>query len=155
MITVPNRPSKIVNKKGDGNMNNNFKPKIVAFCCSNCPSAAANVAEGMKKALPDNVKMIQVPCTGRIEILHLLKPFEEGADGVYVVGCQEDSCQYVSGITKAVKRVAYVKKTLEQLNIEPERINIYNLSAGKGQAFVDVALEMNDRVRKLGPVLSE
>ncbi len=61
----------------------------------------------------------------------------------------------MTGITKAAKRVAYVKNTLEQLDIEPERINIYNLSAGKGQAFVDVALEMNDRVRELGPVLSE
>ena len=136
-------------------MNNNFKPKIVAFCCSNCASSAADVADGMNKALPENVKMVHVPCTGRIEILHLLKPFEEGADGVYVAGCQEDSCQYVTGITKATKRVAHVKKILEQLNIEPERLNIYNLSAGKGQAFVDVALEMNDRVTELGPVLSE
>ena len=136
-------------------MNNNFKPTIVAFYCSNCASSAADVADGMNKALPDNVKMVQVPCTGRIEILHLLKPFEEGADGVYVAGCQEDSCQYLTGITKAAKRVAHVKKVLEQLNIEPERINIYNLSAGKGKAFVDVALEMNDRVKELGPILTE
>ena len=90
-------------------MSDNFKPKIVAFDCSNCASSAANVADGMHKVLPDNVKMVQVPCTGRIEILHLLKPFEEGAAGVYVAGCQEDSCQYVTGITKAAKRVAYVK----------------------------------------------
>jgi coenzyme F420-reducing hydrogenase delta subunit len=109
-------------------MSDNFKPKIVAFYCSNCASSAANVADGMN---------------------------EEGADGVYVAGCQEDSCQYVTGITKAAKRVAHVKEILEQLDIEPERINIYNLSAGKGQAFVDVALEMNDRVRELGPVFSE
>ena len=104
----------------------------------------------MKKTLPDNVKMIQVPCTGRIEILHLLKPFEEGADGVYVAGCQEDSCQYVNGITKAAKRVAHVKKILEELDIEPERINIFNLSAGKGQAFVDVAFEMTTESENWG-----
>ena len=66
-----------------------FKPQIVAFCCTNCASSAANISHGMKKALPDNVKIIQVPCTGRIETLHLLKPFEEGADGVYVAGCQD------------------------------------------------------------------
>ena len=53
-------------------MSDNFKPKIVAFYCSNCASSAANVAEGMNKALPDNVKMVQVPCTGRLELLHLL-----------------------------------------------------------------------------------
>jgi len=136
-------------------MSNNFKPKIVAFYCSNCASSAANVADGMDKALPENIKTIQVPCTGRIEILHLLKPFEEGADGVYVAGCQEDSCQFVTGITKATKRVAHVKMILEQLDIAPERIDIFNLSAGRGQAFVDVASEMNSRIIELGPLLSE
>ena len=134
---------------------NDFKPQIIAFCCTNCASSAAEVAEGMKKALPENVKTIQVPCTGRIEVLHLLKPFEEGADGVYVAGCQEDSCLYISGITKAAKRVAHVKKILEEIGIEPERINVYNLYAGKGQEFVKVAHEMTDKVRELGPVLSK
>jgi len=130
-----------------------FKPRILAFCCSNCASSAANVANGMKKALPDNVKIVQVPCTGRIEVLHLLKPFEEGADGVYVAGCQEDSCQYVSGISKAAKRVAHVKKMLEALDIEPERINLFNLSAGKGQEYVEAACQMVDTVKHLGPFL--
>ncbi|MBW1705981.1 MAG: hydrogenase iron-sulfur subunit [Deltaproteobacteria bacterium] len=132
---------------------NDFKPQIIAFCCTNCASSAVQVAEGMKKRLPENVKMIQVPCTGRIEVLHLLKPFEEGADGVYVAGCQEDSCQYVSGITKAAKRVEHVKKILEELDIEPERINVFNLYAGKGQEFVQVAQEMTDKIRELGPVM--
>ena len=128
-----------------------FRPKIIAFCCSNCASAAATVAEAMAKALPDNVKMIQVPCTGRIEILHLLKPFEEGADGVYVAGCQEDSCQYVSGVLKAAKRVASVKKILEELDMEPDRIALFNLSAARGQEFVGAAQDMIDRLKELGP----
>ena len=131
-----------------------FKPQIVAFCCSNCASSAAKVAHGMKKALPDNIKIIQVPCTGRIETLHLLKPFEEGADGVYVAGCQADSCQYISGITKAAKRVEQVKNILEGLSMEPERIGVFYLSAGKGQEFVEVADRMVNTVKELGPVLS-
>jgi coenzyme F420-reducing hydrogenase delta subunit len=105
----------------------------------------------MKKALPDNIKLIQVPCTGRIETLHLLKPFEEGADGVYVAGCQADSCQYISGITKAAKRVAQVKGILEGLSIEPERIDVFHLSAGKGQEFVEVADRMVNTIKELGP----
>jgi len=132
---------------------NDFKPRIIAFCCANCASSAANVAEGMKKALPDNVKIIQVPCTGRIEILHLLKPFEEGADGVYVAGCQEDSCQYINGIAKAAKRVAHVQKMLEELDIEPDRIRLFHLSAGKGQEYVEAAFEMVDKIKALGPFL--
>ena len=128
-----------------------FKPQIVAFCCTNCASSAAKVAHGMKKALPDNIKIIQVPCTGRIETLHLLKPFEEGADGVYVAGCQTDSCQYISGITKAAKRVEQVKKILEELSMEPERIDVFHMSAGKGQEFVEVADRMVNTIKALGP----
>ena len=131
----------------------NSKPRIVAFCCANCASSAANVAQGMKKVLPENVKVIQVPCTGRIEILHLLKPFEEGADGVYVAGCQSDSCQYMEGISKASKRVAHVKKVLQEINMEPERIEIFELSASRGGKFVDVAYEMTERLEALGPIL--
>lgn len=130
-----------------------FKPQVIGFYCSNCASSAANIAEGMKKALPDNVRMVQVPCSGRIEILHLLKPFEEGVDGVYVAGCQEDSCQYLNGISKAGKRVDQVKKILESLGIEPERIDVFQLSAGQGGAFVETALEMTERVKPLGPVV--
>ena len=128
-----------------------FKPQIVAFCCANCASSAARVAHGMKKALSDNIKIIQVPCTGRIETLHLLKPFEEGADGVYVAGCQADSCQYISGITKAAKRVEQVKKILEELSMEPERIDVFHMSAGKGQEFVEVADRMVNTIKALGP----
>jgi len=131
-----------------------FKPRIIAFHCTNCASSAANIAQGKQLALPENVKVVQVPCTGRIEILHLLKPFEEGADGVYVAGCQEDSCQYISGIGKAAKRVRNVRKVLEDLDIEPERIDVFNLYAGQGQRFVEAAREMTDRIKALGPAFS-
>jgi coenzyme F420-reducing hydrogenase delta subunit len=134
-------------------MNDEFEPQIVAFCCSNCAAAAENVADGMNKIFPGNVKVIQVPCTGRIEVLHLLRPFEEGADGVYVAGCQEDSCRYIAGIVKATKRVANVRHILEQLEIEPDRIGIFNLSAAKRHGFVEVAQEMIDKVKALGPSL--
>lgn len=130
---------------------NDFVPQIVAFYCSNCASAAADVAEGLNLELPDNVRVINVPCTGRIEILHLLKPFERGADGVYVAGCQEDSCRYTDGIDKVKKRVQYVKKILEQLEIEPQRIEVFSLSASKGQEFANLGVKMSKRVCSLGP----
>jgi coenzyme F420-reducing hydrogenase delta subunit len=133
-------------------MEKNYEPKIIAFCCSNCASSAATIAHRMKKTLPENVKLVQVPCTGRIEVLHLMKPFENGIDGVYVAGCQEDSCQYISGITKARKRVEHVKKILSDLDIEPERIDVFSFSAARGQEFVDIACDMVERVKTLGPL---
>lgn len=128
------------------------QPKIIGFYCSNCATSAMKISDGMHKSMPRNVVMVQVPCTGRIETLHLLKPFEEGADGVYIAGCREDSCQYMAGITKAAKRVAQARKILEETGVSPERIAIYNLSAAKGYEFVDIAWQMTEKVKALGPL---
>ncbi|MBW1981059.1 MAG: hydrogenase iron-sulfur subunit [Deltaproteobacteria bacterium] len=128
-----------------------FEPQIVAFTCSNCASAAAQVADDMGLQLPANIRAVQIPCTGRLDTLHMLKAIEHGADGVYVAGCQEDSCQYRQGIEKARKKVNLVKEMLEQLGVEPERVEIFQLSAGKGQAFVEVARQMTEKIKELGP----
>jgi F420-non-reducing hydrogenase iron-sulfur subunit len=105
----------------------------------------------MRLSYPSNVKVIQVPCTGRVDIIHLLKAIEDGADGVYVAGCLEGECHYLTGNLKAKKRVQYVKKVLREIGMEPERVEMYNLSAGEGPRFAEIAKEMTERVKKLGP----
>ena len=105
----------------------------------------------MRLSYPSSVKVIQVPCSGRVDILHLLKAIEDGADGVYVAGCLEGECHFLSGNLKAKKRVQYVKKALEELGIEPERVEMFNLSAGEGPRFAEIALEMANRIKQLGP----
>ena len=97
------------------------------------------------------MKVIQVPCSGRVDILHLLKAIEDGADGVYVAGCLEGECHFLTGNLKAKRRVQYVKKTLEELGIEPERVDMFNLSAGEGPRFAEIAVEMVSRIKELGP----
>lgn len=127
----------------------NFEPKIIAFCCSNCASAAAQVAEKAQWTIPENVRIVQLPCTGRLDALHILKAFENGADGVYVVGCMPDSCQYKSGISKAEKKVNYVKNIMADIGLEPERLEIFSIGAGKASRFIDVANMMVERVKGL------
>lgn len=105
----------------------------------------------MRLSYPSNIKVIQVPCSGRVDILHLLKAIEDGADGVYIAGCLEGECHFLTGNLKARKRVNYVKKVLEELGIEPERVEMYNLSAGEGPRFVEIAKEMTEKIRELGP----
>jgi len=105
----------------------------------------------MRLSYPSNVKIIQVPCSGRVDIIHLLKAIEDGADGVYVAGCLEGECHFLTGNFKAKKRVQYVKKVLEELGIEPERVEMFNLSAGEGPRFAEIATEMTERIRGLGP----
>lgn len=105
----------------------------------------------MRLSYPSNVKVINVPCTGRVDILHLLKAIEDGADGVYVAGCLEGDCHYLTGNLKAKKRVAYVKKVLEEIGMEPERVEMYNLSAAQGTRFAEIAREFTERILDLGP----
>jgi coenzyme F420-reducing hydrogenase delta subunit len=105
----------------------------------------------MRLSYPANVKIIQVPCSGRVDILHLLKAIEDGADGVYVAGCLEGECHYLTGNLKAKKRVRYVKRVLSEIGIEPERVEMFNLSSGQGPRFAEIAREMVERIQKLGP----
>jgi len=132
-------------------MSEGFEPRILAFCCKYCAYAAADLAGSMRLSYPANIKIIQIPCTGRIDIVHLLRAIEDGADGVYVAGCLEGDCHFVTGNLRARKRVAYVKKTLQELRIEPERVEMFNLSSAMGPRFAEIAIEMADRIKKLGP----
>jgi coenzyme F420-reducing hydrogenase delta subunit len=105
----------------------------------------------MRLKYPSSIKIIRVPCTGKVDLIHILRAFEKGADGVYVVGCEEGSCQYTSGNLRARKRVAQAQKILDAIGIGGERAQMYNLSSGEGTRFAQFAMEMEGRVQKLGP----
>ncbi len=105
----------------------------------------------MRLSYSADIKIIQVPCTGRVDIIHLLNAIEDGADGVYVAGCLEGECHYIEGNLKARRKVDYVKRTLIELGIEPARVEMYNLSSAQGARFAEIANEMADKIRGLGP----
>lgn len=92
-----------------------------------------------------------LPCTGRIDESLLLNAFENGADGVMVIGCLEGDCHYISGNIRARARVERVYTILEQIKIGPDRIRMFNLSAGEGERFASYANEFVEQVRGLGP----
>ena len=105
----------------------------------------------MRLSYPTNIKIIKLPCTGKIDVLYLLKAFQSGADGVYVAGCMEGDCHYLTGNLRARKRVEYAKKILDEVGIGGERLEMYNMSAAQGPRFVEVANEMNEKIKNLGP----
>ena len=129
-----------------------FEPKIVAYCCNFCAFAAADLAGAMRLQYPPNVRIVGLPCTGKVDAIHLMKAFEEGADGVFVAGCLEGQCHYLEGNLRARKRVAYVKRLLAEVEIEPERIDMFNLSSAMGGRFAEIVEEMTQRIKELGPV---
>jgi len=99
-----------------------------------------------------NVRIIRLPCTGKVDAIVLMKAFEEGADGVFVAGCLEGQCHYLEGNLRAKKRVAYVKKLLGEIGIEPQRVEMYNLSSAMGSRFAEIVEEVTERIKELGPV---
>ncbi len=105
----------------------------------------------MRLSYPTHIKIIKLPCTGKIDVVYLLKTFLSGADGVYVAGCMEGDCHYLTGNLRARKRVEYAKKILDEVGIGGERLEMYNMSAAQGPRFVEVANEMNEKIKNLGP----
>jgi coenzyme F420-reducing hydrogenase delta subunit len=105
----------------------------------------------MRLSYPPSVKIVKVPCTGRVDAIHILEAFEGGADGVCLVGCLEGDCHYISGNIRARKRVEYAKQLLDEAGIGGARLTMYNLSSADGPRFAQVAREIAERVRELGP----
>jgi F420-non-reducing hydrogenase iron-sulfur subunit len=129
----------------------NFEPTIVAFCCHYCAYTAADMAGSQRICYPANVKIIRVPCSGKVDAIHILKAFEKGADGVVVAGCLEGDCHFKTGNFRAARRVAYVKKLLDEIGIGSERLEMVTMSAGMGDRFAEKAKEITEKIRGLGP----
>ena len=128
-----------------------FEPLIVAFCCHYCAYTAADLAGTMRLQYPPNIRIVRIPCTGKVDVRFLLEAFERGADGVYVAGCLEGDCHFLTGNLRAKKRVVLAKRILEDAGIGGERLEMYNMSAAMGPRFAEVAREMTEKIRKLGP----
>ena len=105
----------------------------------------------MRLDYPFYIKIIRVPCTGKVDVMHLLRAIQKGADGVYAVGCLEGSCHYNEGNFRAKERINYVKMLLEEVGIEGDRVRMYNLSSGEGPTFAAYAKEMTENILSLGP----
>jgi len=126
-------------------------PLILAFCCHYCAYAAADLAGSMRLQYPDNVRVLRLPCTGKIEVDHILAAFERGIDGVIVAGCLEGGCHFLEGNLRARRRVERARAMLAEIGLEPERLEMYNLSSAEGTRFAEIVTEMSRRLARLGP----
>jgi F420-non-reducing hydrogenase iron-sulfur subunit len=125
---------------------------IVAFCCRECAYAAADASANARTTLPPSVRLILMPCTGRVSPLHLLEALAEGADGVMVAGCLLGQCHYREGNFRAVDRVAFVRRLLESVGVEPERCRMFTMSAGEPPRFAAAVREMDRVIGGLPPL---
>ena len=127
------------------------EPLMLAFCCHYCAYAAADLAGSMRLQYPSNVSVLRLPCTGKIEVDYILTAFERGIDGVIVAGCLEGGCHFIEGNLRARRRVERAQKLLAEIGLEPERLEMFNLSSAEGPRFAEIVTTMNQRLQKLGP----
>lgn len=130
---------------------NGFEPELTAFTCIYCGSMAADTAGAMRLSYPANVKLFRFPCTGKVDVEYILKAFEEGADGVYIVACPIGNCHHVHGNVRATRRLDYARQLLEQVGIKGERLGIFYMSGSQAHGFANAATQMTERIRRLGP----
>ena len=128
-----------------------FEPRIVALVCTYCTYTAADMAGSMRLEYPSNVRVIKYLCTGKVDIIHILKAFEAGADLVFVSGCEIGDCHFLEGNLRAKERVGFAKKLIAEAGLSPERLEMFHIGASDAPKWAETVRAMTERARKLGP----
>lgn len=132
-------------------MNSGYSPKIIGFLCNWCSYAGADMAGTSRMSYEPNIRIIRVPCSGRVDPILLLKCFQQGADGVLVSGCHPGDCHYNEGNYHARRKFALLRDFLDYLGIGKERLRVEWYSASEGQRFVDIVSSFTKEMAELGP----
>ncbi|MGB3342079.1 MAG: hydrogenase iron-sulfur subunit [bacterium] len=130
-----------------------FEPKILAFLCNWCSYAGADLAGVSRFQYPSTIRVIRVPCSGRVNPLYIVKALQNGFDAVLVSGCHPGDCHYITGNYYARRKFALVKRYLDYLGLEPERVQFSWVSASEGARFAQIIKKITDDVKKLGPLV--
>lgn len=130
--------------------NEEFCPKIVAFCCNWCSYAGADLAGSSRLAYPENIKIIKVPCSCRVNPMFILRAFEKGADGVIMCGCHPGDCHYSTGNYYARRRMTLLFSMLEFIGVEKERVRVEWVSAAEAVKFAETMNSFYNQIKSLG-----
>lgn len=132
-------------------MQNDFEPKIIAFCCNWCSYAGADLAGVARLQYPTNIRIIRVMCSNMVHPNLVIDALTKGIDGVIMCGCHIGDCHYIEGNKNAEKRANAVTLMLEDFGIEAERFRLEWISASEAPKFAQVMREVVDKIKKLGP----
>ena len=132
-------------------MSDAHEPRITAFVCNWCTYTGADLAGTSRLHMASNVRIIRLPCTGRIDPLFVIKAFERGADGVIVSGCHPADCHYTAGNYHARRRFAVFHDLMDFMGVDQRRITFSWVSASEGAKWRDVVNEAVSKAREIGP----
>ena len=130
-----------------------FEPTVIVFLCNWCSYEGADAAGRGRKDFPSgNLREIRVLCSGRVDPRFILEALTIGADGVLILGCAPGDCHYKTGTVEALRRIPLLERILQQYGIEHERMKFDSVSAGDGEKFARIAIEMVEMLKELGPL---
>jgi len=128
-----------------------FEPKILGFLCNWCSYAGADLAGVSRIQYAPNIRVIRTMCSARVNPIFILKALTSGIDGVLVLGCHPGECHYMKGNYYTRRRVTAVKRLIEKVGLEPERVRLEWVSASEGKRFADTVDEFTKTIKGLGP----
>jgi F420-non-reducing hydrogenase iron-sulfur subunit len=129
-----------------------WEPKIVAFLCNWCSYVGADLAGTSRTQYPANVRIVRVPCSGRVDPVFVIRSFQRGADGVLVSGCHPGDCHYTKGNFYARRRIMMFRELLEFVGIDPRRLQMSWVSASEGKKWAQVVTQVTEEIKALGPL---
>jgi len=128
-----------------------FEPRILGFLCNWCSYAGADLAGVSRFQYPPNMRVIRVMCSAKVDPMYVMKALLNGADGVFIGGCHPGDCHYISGNYYTRRRAMMLKKLLEVIGLEPERLRLGWVSASEGVIFAEVVKDFTETLKGLGP----
>ncbi|HEX9908258.1 MAG TPA: hydrogenase iron-sulfur subunit [Thermoplasmata archaeon] len=128
------------------------RPRVVGFCCEKHAMDAVVLSSRSGRKIDASVRLVQVPCAGRVDGMHILRALEDGADAVFVLGCLEKNCYYDTGSIEGRKRVNYVKSMLAEAGVEQERVEMFNVASSNAWMYPEVVSKMVEVAKRLGPI---
>ncbi len=135
----------------DSSAHQEWEPQVLAFCCDHCAFSAASLAGSKRMQYPSGVRIMHTPCTGKIEMEHILEAFEKGMDGILIFGCLEGGCHFLEGNLRARRRSERICAILDEIGLGAERLKMVNLTDSMASEFVQELQEMVAKTRVFGP----
>ncbi|MBZ4652841.1 MAG: hydrogenase iron-sulfur subunit [Bacillota bacterium] len=129
----------------------NWEPKILVFACNWCTYAGADLAGLSRLQYPPNVRILRVPCSGRVNPQFVIRAFQKGIDGVLVAGCHPGDCHYATGNYFTRRRYLVMQRLLEFMGMDPARFQARWISGSEGPKFQQVVTQLTQDIKALGP----
>jgi len=129
-----------------------FEPKLLGFLCNWCAYAGADLAGVSRFQYPSNIRVIRVMCSGRVDPVLVIQSFQQGIDGVAVLGCHHGDCHYQTGNYETERKMHMTKQILKKIGIEPDRLYLDWVSAAEGKRFSEAIADFTNQIKNLGPI---